>query len=79
MDELQQTLKAIGNLKGADRAFQLANAKTWASAAITNEETCMDGFSGRKVRPQIKKQVKSSISSVTRLNSNALYLINHMT
>lgn len=77
VDELQQTLRAMANLRGADKEFQLANAKTWASAAITDEDTCMEGFSGRKVSAAVKKKVKSSILGVSKLNSNALSLINH--
>lgn len=78
VDELQQTLEAMDNLQGSDRAFQISNAKTWASAAITDEDTCMDGFSGRKVSSSVKNKVKKSILAVTKLNSNALSLINRI-
>lgn len=78
LDELQQTVEAVANLEGSDRAFQLSNAKTWASAAITDEDTCMDGFSGRKVSSGVKNKVKKSILAVTKLNSNALSLINRI-
>ncbi|XP_074365243.1 pectinesterase inhibitor 4-like [Apium graveolens] len=78
VDQLQQTLLAIANLRGADKAFQLSNAKTWASAAITNENTCIDAFSEGEVSSSVKKTVQKSLLGVTRLNSNALYLINHL-
>ncbi|KAK1366664.1 PMEI domain-containing protein [Heracleum sosnowskyi] len=78
VDELQQTIKAMANLEGSDRKFQLSNARTWASAAITDEDTCMDGFSGRHVSSGVKNKVKKSILAVTKLNSNALSLINRI-
>lgn len=78
VDQLQQTLLAMAHLRGEDKAFQLSNAKTWASAAITNENTCIDAFSEGDVSSSVKKTVQKSLLGVTRLNSNALYLINHL-
>ncbi|KAK6117880.1 hypothetical protein DH2020_048380 [Rehmannia glutinosa] len=76
--ELKQTLAAMGHLGDADREFQWANAKTYASAAITDAETCVDGFLGRKVNPTVKKKIRSCVSDVEKLMSNALSLINHL-
>lgn len=78
VDQLQQTLLAMTNFRGKDKEFQVSNAKTWASAAITNENTCIDASSDRRVSASVKKTVQSSLLGVTRLNSNALYLINHL-
>ncbi|XP_022861418.1 pectinesterase inhibitor 4-like, partial [Olea europaea var. sylvestris] len=70
--ELKLTLNAIGHLNDPDKELQWDNAKTWASAAITDIESCMDGFSGRKVNPIVKKKIRSSITGVQKLTSNAL-------
>ncbi|CAK9161071.1 unnamed protein product [Ilex paraguariensis] len=76
--QLKQTMSAMGKLGGSDREFQWANAKTWASAAITDTDSCLDGFEGRKVSPQMKNKIKSTMMGVARLTSNALALINHL-
>lgn len=76
--ELKLTLNAIGHLNDPDKELQWDNAKTWASAAITDIDSCMDGFSGRKVNPIVKKKIRSSITGVQKLTSNALSLINHL-
>ncbi|KAI3471057.1 hypothetical protein Pfo_027720 [Paulownia fortunei] len=76
--ELKQTVNAMGHLGDADREFQWANAKTYASAAITDAETCIDGFLGRKANPIVKKKIRSCVSGVEELISNALSLINHL-
>ncbi|CAA3024306.1 21 kDa -like [Olea europaea subsp. europaea] len=76
--ELKLTLNAIGHLNDPDKELQWDNAKTWASAAITDIESCMDGFSGRKVNPIVKKKIRSSITGVQKLTSNALSLVNHL-
>ncbi|KAL2527069.1 Plant invertase/pectin methylesterase inhibitor superfamily protein [Abeliophyllum distichum] len=76
--ELKLTLNAMGHLNDPDKDFQWANAKTWASAALTDMDSCMDGLSGRKVNPVVKKKIRSSITGVQKLISNALSLINHL-
>ncbi|KAL7147559.1 hypothetical protein ABFS83_06G115500 [Erythranthe nasuta] len=77
--ELKQTVAAMGRLgKGADRDFQWANAKTYASAAITDAETCVDGFLGRKVNPVVRRKIRSCVVGVEKLISNALSLINRL-
>ncbi|KAA8533843.1 hypothetical protein F0562_031360 [Nyssa sinensis] len=80
IDELKQSLKAMGNLGSAgDTEFQMANIKTWVSAAITDENTCTDGFSGRKVSAAVKNNIRDSIVNLAKLTSNALSLINQLT
>ncbi|KAI3519551.1 hypothetical protein L1887_08760 [Cichorium endivia] len=80
MDEIKDSLKEISGLpKSADKRFAISNAQTWTSAAITDENSCLDGFSDRKISPSIKKKIKNRILSLARVSSNALYLINNLT
>ncbi|KAK6132165.1 hypothetical protein DH2020_034090 [Rehmannia glutinosa] len=76
--QLKQTVSAMGHLGEADREFQWANAKTYASAAITDAETCVDGFLGRKVNRNVKTKIRGCVSDVEKHMSNALSLINHL-
>ena len=48
-DLVKQSVEEIERLEtavGPEVAWRVSNAQTWMSAAITNEDTCMDGFSG---------------------------------
>ncbi|XP_009779277.1 pectinesterase inhibitor 4-like [Nicotiana tabacum] len=76
--ELKLAVDAMGHLGDKDKEFQLANAKTYASAVITDADSCTEGFSGRKVNPAVKKIVNSCMANITKLASNALALINHL-
>ena len=80
MDEITDSLKAILSLgsSNVNKKFAISNAQTWASAAITDEYTCIDEFSDMKVNPAVKKKIRSSIEKIARQSSNALYLINHL-
>lgn len=78
VNELKDTLTAMGNLGHADKDFQWANAKTYASAAITDADTCVDGFLDRKLNAAVKKKIKNCVSGVEKQISNSLALINHL-
>lgn len=76
--ELKETLGAMNHLNDTDRDFQWDNAKTYASAVISDANSCLDGFSERKVNPDVKAKISDVISYVTKLASNALAFINHL-
>ncbi|KAK8547304.1 hypothetical protein V6N13_098017 [Hibiscus sabdariffa] len=74
VEELSKTLGELKHLRGETLGFQLSNAQTWVSAALTNEDTCLDGFEG--VEGKVKSEVKRKMSNVAKVTSNALYMIN---
>ncbi|KAK1421393.1 hypothetical protein QVD17_23693 [Tagetes erecta] len=79
MDEIKGSIKEISRIpKSSDKGFAISNAQTWTSAAITDENSCLDGFSDRKMNPAIKQRIRNSIVNLATVSSNALYLINHL-
>ncbi|KAG5243560.1 hypothetical protein OIU76_009527 [Salix suchowensis] len=76
VDELSRTLGELKHLREETFRWQMSNAQTWVSAALTNEDTCLDGF--HEVESEVKDGVKRKITNVARVTSNALYLINRL-
>lgn len=77
VDELRRSLAELKHLRGGEELrWQLSNAETWVSAALTNEDTCLDGF--QEADGKVKDDVRRKISDVARVTSNALYLINRL-
>ncbi|KAJ6676246.1 hypothetical protein OIU85_009522 [Salix viminalis] len=76
VDELKRSLDAFGSLQGSDIQFQISNIQTWISAAITDENTCTQGFDDRKISDEVMRKIRMKIVIVARLTSNALALIN---
>ncbi|KAH7574521.1 hypothetical protein JRO89_XS03G0306700 [Xanthoceras sorbifolium] len=76
VEELKKTLSELNHLRGETFRWQMSNAETWVSAALTNEDTCLDGFKG--VDGKAKRDVKKKITNVARVTSNALYMINRL-
>ncbi|KAJ8512530.1 hypothetical protein OPV22_002964 [Ensete ventricosum] len=77
VDELRRSLEEMGNPK-AVVGLRLDDIQTWVSAALTDEDTCMDGIvgGGRGMGGVVKVAIRRQIVNVAQLTSNALALIN---
>ncbi|XP_044467644.1 21 kDa protein-like [Mangifera indica] len=71
-----QELKHMGQAKGQDFLWHMSNVETWVSAALTDENTCVDGFAGKALNGKIKDSIKAQVVNVAQVTSNALALIN---
>ncbi|KAE8022410.1 hypothetical protein FH972_008212 [Carpinus fangiana] len=71
-----QELKHIGQAKGQDFLWHMSNVQTWVSAALTDENTCVDGFAGRAFDGKVKASIKARVVNVAQVTSNALALTN---
>ncbi|KAK1327139.1 hypothetical protein QJS10_CPA01g02696 [Acorus calamus] len=84
VEELRSSLSEMDHLRGQNFGFRISDIQTWVSAALTNEDTCMDGFDmgggggggGERVEGGVKSVVRGEVVKVARLTSNALALIN---
>ncbi|XP_061340569.1 pectinesterase inhibitor 7-like [Gastrolobium bilobum] len=82
VDILKESAKGLLHLSGtttSDEKFQWDTIKTWMSAAITDEVTCTDELDELKVRPSLQNKIKTSVSNVASLTSNALAFVNRLT
>ncbi|KAF7149319.1 hypothetical protein RHSIM_Rhsim03G0168900 [Rhododendron simsii] len=76
---LRQSREALRSIGRSDSiVFAMDSIKTWVSAAITDESSCTDEFSGGKVSEGVKRKVRSRIARFAKTTSNALALINHL-
>ncbi|KAF8040183.1 hypothetical protein BT93_B2421 [Corymbia citriodora subsp. variegata] len=55
--------------------FQMSNVQTWMSAALTDEETCTDGFEDVP-DGEMKSDVCDRAGELKKVTSNALALVN---
>ncbi|WRX16964.1 Pectinesterase inhibitor domain - like 10 [Theobroma cacao] len=78
VDELHQSNAAMKDLQGPDFEMKMRNIQTWVSAALINEDTCMDGIGGKAMNDKIKDTIWSNIARVAQLTSNALAFINEL-
>ncbi|XP_022140842.1 21 kDa protein-like [Momordica charantia] len=78
VDRLSKSVEELKRVHGAhekDFLWHISNVETWVSAAMTDENTCSDGFSGKAMNGRIKSSVRARIVDVSRVISNALALI----
>ncbi|KAL8149283.1 21 kDa protein-like [Apium graveolens] len=75
IDELKRSMGEMNELSGSPKyRLLISDIQTWVSAALTDENTCMDGFAGKS--GNTKNVVRGRIINVVQLTSNALALIN---
>ena len=71
-----QELKHMGQAKGQDFLWHVSNVETWVSAALTDENTCVDGFAGQGMDGKVKASIRGRVINVAQVTSNALSLVN---
>ncbi|KAJ4846544.1 hypothetical protein Tsubulata_013546 [Turnera subulata] len=79
VDRLSQSVRELGHLgraAGEDFLWHMSNVQTWVSAALTDENTCLDGFAGRRMDGNVKVAIRHRITNVAQVTSNALALVN---
>ncbi|CDP05319.1 unnamed protein product [Coffea canephora] len=76
VDELKKSMGEMPQLRGPNFALTVNDIQTWVSAALTDEDTCMDGFAGKAMNGNTKIAVRNQIVNVAHMTSNALALIN---
>ncbi|CAL0325487.1 unnamed protein product [Lupinus luteus] len=77
VDELSKTLNELQHLRMGTFQWQMSNAETWASTALTNGDICINGFNDGGDR-KMMVEVKRRVNDVAMLTSNALYFIDRV-
>ncbi|XP_051118915.1 pectinesterase inhibitor 6 [Andrographis paniculata] len=74
LDNLHRSLYVLRKLSVREFVSEIEDVTTWISAALTDSDTCADGFAeGKRVGFIINR-----VSNVTFLTSNALALVNRL-
>lgn len=80
LDELHETEKDLEDYPNKKTLKQHAeDLKTLVSAAITNQESCLDGFSHGGADKQVRQVLLKGQEHVEKMCSNALAMIKNMT
>jgi pectinesterase inhibitor-like protein len=73
VNELRNSMEEMSRPGSKDFRLVMSDIQTWVSAALTDEDTCIEGFSGKG---SMKNVVRGKIVNAAHLTSNALSLIN---
>uniref|UniRef100_A0A2P2Q5W6 pectinesterase n=1 Tax=Rhizophora mucronata TaxID=61149 RepID=A0A2P2Q5W6_RHIMU len=77
--ELQRSLGEMSQAGGQNSEIVKSDVQTWVSAALTDDDTCMDGFDdwGTAVNVEVMKIVRTHVVKIAHLTSNVLALVNN--
>ncbi|XP_077218504.1 plant invertase/pectin methylesterase inhibitor superfamily [Tasmannia lanceolata] len=71
MDELGLSLAEMEKIRSGSRTMEgEGNLRAWLSAALSNQDTCLEGFEG--TNGHVKNYIQGSLDEVTQLVSNVL-------
>ncbi|KAM7258256.1 hypothetical protein ACFE04_013997 [Oxalis oulophora] len=80
VDRLNESVKELGQMDGVvgkeEFLWHMSNVQTWVSAALTNANTCLDGFADRSMNGNVKTVIGKRVTHVTQVTSNGLALVN---
>lgn len=79
VDQLSESVRELGHMGravGQDFLWHVSNVQTWVSSALTDENTCLDGFSARFMDGNVKTVIRRRVVNVAQVTSNALALVN---
>ncbi|KAG8381491.1 hypothetical protein BUALT_Bualt06G0127300 [Buddleja alternifolia] len=76
VDQLRRSMAEMKEINGSNFGMMMSDVQTWVSAALTDEDTCMEGFAGKVMNGATKTAVRRRIVNVAHMTSNALALIN---
>lgn len=72
-------MAAQGHTQARKVRFEVDNVRTWASAALTNDEMCMEGFKGEAAGGGgAREAVRGHVMGLAHLTANALGIVNAM-
>ena len=76
VDEVKRSIGEMDETRGKSFAFRMSDIETWISAALTNEDTCMEGFSESSTDGDVKATVRSVIEKIAHMTSITLAFVN---
>ncbi|KAG6391899.1 hypothetical protein SASPL_149663 [Salvia splendens] len=77
VDQIKKSMAEMERITPSNFEAVISDAQTWVSAALTDEDTCMDGFAGKTMAGGVKTAVRGKVVNVAHMTSNALSLINN--
>ncbi|KAL3838862.1 hypothetical protein ACJIZ3_023453 [Penstemon smallii] len=76
VDQLRRSMAEMSQIRSSNFGLMMNDIQTWISAALTDEDTCADGFAGKVMNGGVKTAVRQQILNIVHITSNALALVN---
>lgn len=76
VDQLRHSMAEMTQLRASNFDLIMNDIETWVSAALTDDDTCTDGFSGKAINANTRIAVRARILNIAHMTSNALALVN---
>ncbi|XP_042032660.1 21 kDa protein-like [Salvia splendens] len=75
VDQLSLSVKELGRIGSEKLSWHQSNVESWIGAAMTFQQTCLDGFSAPSMDGDVRVSVMKRVLDCKQVTSNALVLI----
>ncbi|EPS58111.1 pectinesterase [Genlisea aurea] len=76
VDEMRRSLEKVGELELSKMSEYAGDVRTWLSAVVTNQETCIDAF--QNTTGDVGKKMENLMKTVREMSSNCLAIVTQM-
>ncbi|KAI4364863.1 hypothetical protein MLD38_020899 [Melastoma candidum] len=78
VNQLRQSIDELGQMGSGDFAWHMSNVQTWVSGALTDDNMCVQGFSGADMDGNVKVEIGNRVMELAKYVSNALALVSRI-
>lgn len=81
IDRVQESISSVTPTDADEKmltAPKINDIRTWLSAAMTNQESCLDGFEGTTEEEKLKQKFGSAMKNSSEFISNSLAIVSGM-
>uniref|UniRef100_A0A1J3JT10 21 kDa protein n=1 Tax=Noccaea caerulescens TaxID=107243 RepID=A0A1J3JT10_NOCCA len=78
LDNLHKSLAVLRSLRASEFQRQMSDLATWLSTALTDKDTCLDGFEKTSTKSSAVRKLQERVTTSMYLSSNSLALLNKL-
>ncbi|CAN8280502.1 unnamed protein product [Cochlearia groenlandica] len=78
LDNLHKSLAVLRCLRASEFQRQMSDLATWLSTALTDKDTCLDGFEKSSTKSSTVRMIRERVITSMYLSSNSLALLNKL-
>lgn len=78
LDNLHKSLAVLRTLRASEFQDQMSDLATWLSSALTDKDTCLDGFEKTSTKSSTVRMLRERVTVSLYFSSNSLALLNKL-
>ncbi|KAJ0246403.1 PMEI domain-containing protein [Hirschfeldia incana] len=78
LDNLHKSLAVLRTLRASEFQEQMSDLATWLSTALTDKDTCLDGFEKASMKSAMVRMIRRKVTTSMYMSTISLALLNKL-